>query len=315
MKSTPARPPETPIASPEENGLPASLVCVLTFNASDSSGAGGLTGDIAAISAVGGHPLAVVTGAYARDSSQVFEHFCFDSEAVTEQARAALEDMPVQAIKVGFAGSPENLATIAEIASDYADIPVIAYMPDLAWWQDDLIDQYLDAFAELLLPLTSVLVGNHGLLARWLLPDWAAPTAPSPRELAVAAAEHGVPYLLVTGVPLQDQHIDNVLTSAESVIASMRFERIAATFIGAGDTLSATFTALIASGCDLGQALAEALAYLDGSLENGIHPGMGHALPDRMFWAQPEDADDDDEPLADPLDASGFEIPPHDTQH
>ncbi|MBA4004078.1 MAG: hydroxymethylpyrimidine/phosphomethylpyrimidine kinase, partial [Delftia sp.] len=42
-------------------------VCVLVFNASDPSGAGGLSADIATIASVGGHPLPVVTGAYARD--------------------------------------------------------------------------------------------------------------------------------------------------------------------------------------------------------------------------------------------------------
>ena len=70
------------------NALPA---CVLVFNASDPSGAGGLTGDITSIAAVGGHPLAVVTGAYARDTAEVFDHFCFDDEAVAEQAEPALE--------------------------------------------------------------------------------------------------------------------------------------------------------------------------------------------------------------------------------
>lgn len=294
----------------------ADVVCVLTFNANDPSGAGGLSADIAAISAVGGHPLAVVTGAYARDSSQIFEHFAFDSDIVAEQARAVLEDMPVQAIKVGFVGSPQNLALIAEITDDYADVPVIAWMPDLSWWRDDLIDQYLDAFAELLAPQVSLLVGSHSLLARWLLPDWSASTTPSPRELALAAAELGIPYVLATGVHLSDQHIDNVLTSPQAAVASARFERIAATFIGAGDTLSATLTALVASGCDLGEALAEALTYLDGSLEHGIHPGMGHVLPDRMFWAQPEEGEDGDATAApDPLDPAGFQIPPHDTQH
>lgn len=306
----------SPVSPPEEDEAAAGPVCVMTFNAGDASGAGGLAADIMAIAAVGGHPLAVVTGAYARDSAAILDHFPFDSDAVDEQARAALEDMPVQAVKVGFVGSPENLAVIAEITADYADIPVISYMPDLSWWRDDLIDQYLDAAAELLLPQTSVLVGSHSVLWRWLLPEWAGSASPTPRELAIAAAEHGVPYLLVTGVPLPDQHIDNVLTSAQAVLASGRFERIEATFTGAGDTLSATLTALVASGCDLGEALGEALSYLDGSLECGFRPGMGHVLPDRMFWAQPEDDTEDDEsPAAGPTGAAGFDLPPHDTQH
>ncbi|BCN40486.1 hydroxymethylpyrimidine/phosphomethylpyrimidine kinase [Alicycliphilus denitrificans] len=285
----------------------------MVFNANDPSGAGGLAGDVAAVASVGGHPVPVVTGAYARDSAEVFDHYPFDDDMVSEQARAVLEDMAVQAIKVGFVGSPENLSAIAGISADYADIPVIAYMPDLSWWRDDLIDQYHDAFRELLLPQASVLVGNHSTLWRWLLPDWSSERAPSPRDLAMAASESGVPYLLVTGIPAADQHIDNVLASAQSVLGSGRFERFEASFIGAGDTLSATLAALVASGCDLGEAMKEALTYLDGALEHGFRPGMGHVLPDRMFWAQPDDEDDnDDEPSGGP---QGFDMPPHDTQH
>jgi hypothetical protein len=127
-----------------------------------------------------GTPLPWSQGAYARDTAEIFDHFAFDDEAVTEQARAVLEDLPVQAIKVGFVGSPENISAIAEIATDYDEVPVIAYMPNLSWWQEDLIDQYLDAFRELLLPQTSVLVGNHSTLWRWLLPDWSSDRSPTP---------------------------------------------------------------------------------------------------------------------------------------
>ena len=67
----------------------SSPTCVMTFNASDPSGAGGLTADITAISSAGGHPLAVVTGAYVRDTAEILDHFAFDEEAVTEQARTA----------------------------------------------------------------------------------------------------------------------------------------------------------------------------------------------------------------------------------
>lgn len=297
----------------DDDDTVAPAICVMVFNANDPSGAGGLAGDVAAVASVGGHPVPVVTGAYARDSAEIFDHYPFDDDMVSEQARAVLEDMAVQAIKVGFVGSPENLSAIAGIATDYADIPVIAYMPDLSWWRDDLIDQYHDAFRELLLPQASVLVGNHSTLWRWLLPDWSSERAPSPRDLAMAASESGVPYLLVTGIPAADQHIDNVLASAQSVLGSGRFERFEASFIGAGDTLSATLAALVASGCDLGEATKEALTYLDGALEHGFRPGMGHVLPDRMFWAQPDDEDDnDDEPSGGP---QGFDMPPHDTQH
>ena len=273
----------------------ASPACVMTFNANDPSGAGGLTADIAAIASAGAHALAIVTGAYVRDTAEIFDHFAFDEEAVTDQARSALEDMPVAAIKVGFVGSPENISTIAQIASDYSEVPLIAYMPNLSWWDESEIDSYLDAFRELMLPQTTLLVGNHSSLWRWLLPDWSGERNPSARDIAKAAADLGVPYTLVTGIPLPDQFIDNVLATPQSVLYSAKFERFEAVFSGAGDTLCAALAALLANGHDLQAATAEALTYLDHSLDGGFHPGMGNIVPDRMFWAQADvDADADD---------------------
>lgn len=266
----------------------------MTFNANDPSGAGGLTADIASITSAGAHALAVVTGAYVRDTAEIFDHFAFDEEAVTDQARSALEDMPVSAIKVGFVGSPENISTIAEIASDYADVPLIAYMPNLSWWEESEIDSYLDAFRELMLPQTTVLVGNHSSLWRWLLPDWPGERNPTARDIAKAAADLGVPYTLVTGIPMPEQFIDNVLATPQAVLYSERFERFEAVFAGAGDTLSAALCALLANGHDLQAATAEALTFLDHSLDAGFHPGMGNIVPDRLFWAQ-ADVDPEDE--------------------
>ncbi len=265
--------------------------CVMSFNASDPSGAAGLAADGVTMASVGGHALPVVTGAYARDTAEVFDHFAFDEDAVAEQARAILEDVPVLVIKVGFVGSPETVSTIAEIAADYADVPLVAYMPDLSWWEDAQIEAYLDAFRELMLPQTTVLVGNHSTLWRWLLPDWSGDRSPSARDIARAAGEAGVPYTLVTGIPLPDQHIDNVLASPQSVLASRHFERFEAVFSGAGETLSAALAALLATGTDLVAATEEALEYLDEALDAGFRPGMGHVVPDRMFWAQPDTAE------------------------
>lgn len=307
--------PDTPDAgdaSPEADDAP--LACVLCFNASDPSGAGGLAADVSAIASVGAHALPVVTGAYARDTAEIFDHFAFDEEAVAEQARAILEDVQVQVIKVGFAGSPENLSAIAEIASDYADVPLIAYMPNLSWWSEGQIDLYLDAFRELMLPQTTVLVGNHSTLWRWLLPDWNGSRSPTARDIAKAASDMGVPYTLVTGIPLPEQFVDNVLATPQAVLGSEKFELFDAVFTGAGDTLSAALAALVASGSDLAAAASEALSYLDRCLDGGFRPGMGNIIPDRLFWAQPEagDAELTDEELQAQQD---FETPPHETRH
>ena len=279
--------PETPAA----RDTPARPPCVLCFNASDPSGAGGLGADTGALASASCHVLPVTTSVWLRDTRQLHGHHALDAEWIDDQARAVLEDMPVAAIKVGFGGSPEGLSAIGSILSDYDDVPVVTYLPELAWLSDGEREAYLEACEELVLPQTDVLVGNHHTLARWLLRDWEDERAPGARDIARAAAAHGVSVTLVTGM-VHDDGIDNHLASPEVVLAQARFERIEATFIGAGDTLSAALTALLAHGSDLSQAGAEALTYLDQTLANGFQPGMGHAVPDRLFWAD----DDTDNP-------------------
>jgi hydroxymethylpyrimidine/phosphomethylpyrimidine kinase len=293
----------------------ASIACVLVFNASDPSGASGISADVLAIASVGAHALPVLTGAYAKDTAQVFDFFPLSEEAVGDQARAILEDVPPQVIKVGFAGSAENISVIAELTADYDGVPVVAYMPNLSWWEDDQIDQYLDAFRELLLPQTSVLVGHHSTLRRWLLPDWSSEKNPGPRDIAKAAAELGVPYTLVTGLSSTDQQIDNVLATPETMVGHEKFERIEAVFSGAGETLSAALAALLATGLDLSAAASEALHYLDRCLDEGFRPGMGHVIPDRLFWALPETDDDDEAGEGPDMNADFFEMPINDTKH
>jgi hydroxymethylpyrimidine/phosphomethylpyrimidine kinase len=309
--------PNIPIdttAAPEGDDDDSNPACVMVFNASDPSGAGGLAADVTAIASVGAHALPVVTGAYARDTAEVFDHFPFEEDVVAEQARAILEDVSVQVFKVGFVGSPEAISTIAEIAADYADVPLVAYMPNLSWWDETQIDLYLDAFRELMLPQTTVLVGNHSTLWRWLLPDWSSERSPTGRDIAKAASEMGVPYTLVTGIPLPEQYIDNVLATPQAVLGSEKFERFEAIFSGAGDTLSAALAALVASGTDLAAAATEALSYLDRCLDAGFRPGMGNVVPDRLFWAQPEGETQqltDEEAQA----LQVFDMPAHDTKH
>ena len=280
---------ETPSAQapsdvPQEAPAPA---CVMSFNASDPSGAGGLAGDVATIAAMGAHALPIVTAVVLRDTAEVFSHTPLEADTVVEQARSILEDVAIAAWKVGFLGSAEGVGAVAEVLSDYPDVPLVAYMPNLSWIEDDDLQAYLDSFRELVLPQTELLVGNHKTLTDFLLPDWEADRPASPRELAVAAAEHGTRFVLVTGVALPDQFVDNVLASPQGALTGEKFERFEVAFVGSGDTLSAALAALLASGAELQAAVGEALTFLDQSLDAGFRPGMGNVLPDRFFWALP----------------------------
>ncbi|MFP5397564.1 MAG: hydroxymethylpyrimidine/phosphomethylpyrimidine kinase [Gammaproteobacteria bacterium] len=303
MTPDPSPSGNTPETQPSDAPAPA---CVLSFNAGDPSGAGGSGGDVTTIAAMGAHPLPVITDIVMRDTAEVFDHHPLDPEVVVEQARSILEDVTVAAWKVGFLGSAEVVGAVAEILSDYPDVPLVAHMPSLGWMGDDEQQAYLDAFRELVLPATEVLVGNHKTLTDFLLPDWDNERPPSARELAVAAGEHGTRYVLVTGIMLSskgsEQWVDNVLASPQGALTGEKFELFEASFVGAGDTLSAALAALLASGAELHAAVGEALSFLDQSLDAGFRPGMGNVVPDRFFWALPgaDEEEGDGEPAAEP---------------
>jgi hydroxymethylpyrimidine/phosphomethylpyrimidine kinase len=309
MKPSPDTAPEADLAAAE----PPAPACVMSFNGSDPSGAGGLAGDIATIAAMGAHALPVVTAIVMRDTAEVFDQHPIEADIVAQQARAILEDVTIAGWKVGFLGSAEAIGAVAEVLSDYPDVPLVSYLPPLSWLEDDQLQPYLEAFRELILPATEVLVGNHKTLTDFLLPDWDSERPPSARELAVAAGEHGTRYVLVTGVMLpakgSEQFIDNVLASPQGALTGEKFERFDTTFVGAGDTLAAALAALLAAGSELQAAVGEALSFLDQSLDAGFRPGMGNVVPDRFFWALPP-ADENGEGEAMPEADAGDETQP-----
>jgi hydroxymethylpyrimidine/phosphomethylpyrimidine kinase len=283
----------------QDAGSPA---CVMSFNANDPSGASGIGADIATIAAMGGHALPVVTSLLIRDSAEIFDCTEIDADAIVEQARTVLEDISVASWKVGFLGSAEGVSAVAEILSDYTDTPLVAHLPNLSWMEEDQQMAYLDAFRELIVPAATVLVGNHKTLTDFLLPEWDAERSPSARELAAAATELGCEYVLVTGMQLPDQFIDNVLATSQGAVAGERFERFEASFVGAGDTLSAAVAAIISTGQPLDVAVSEALSFLDQALDSGFRPGMGGVVPDRFFWALPPGEQPEGEAGASPDD-------------
>ena len=153
---------------------------------------------------MGAHALPVVTSIVMRDTAEIFDHHAIDADVIVEQARSVLEDVTISAWKVGFLGSTEGVSAVAEILSDYPDVPLIAYLPNLAWVEEDEQQAYLEAFRELVLPQTEVLVGSHQTLTDFLMPEWDGERPPSSREIAIAANKHGARHVLVTSIPLPD---------------------------------------------------------------------------------------------------------------
>lgn len=268
---------------------------ILCFSATDPSGGAGLSADILAIAAMGGYALPVVTAVTVQDTLGVEEVHPLDAEWVVNQARCVLEDMPVAAFKIGVMGSVEIVAAIAEVVSDYPEVPLILD-PVLASEGGDSFadDHVVMAIRELLLPQTTVLTPNV-LEARRLASADGDEEDPDLDECAGRLIGMGCEFVLITGTHESGPQVTNRLYGSEGLIQALNWDRLTGSYHGSGCTLAAALAAAMSTGLDLEKACQDAQAFTWNTLAHGFRPGMGQFVPDRLFWAHdPEEPGDDD---------------------
>ncbi len=265
---------------------------VLSFAASDPSSGAGMQADILTIASMGCHPLSVVTGVTVQDTSGVEDIQAVDADLVADQARTVLEDMPVAAFKVGLLGSVDNIAVIAEIVSDYPDIPLVLD-PVLASGRGDELtsEDMVDALRELLLPQTTILTPNSMEARRLVIDEDNELDDPSLSECAKRILGMGCEYVLITGTHENTPKVVNALYGERGLVRSDSWPRLPGIYHGSGCTLASAIAALLANGLSLEDAVREAQEYTWEALKYGFRPGMGQHIPDRLFWARDEEED------------------------
>jgi len=263
---------------------------VLTFAASDPSGGAGIQADILTLASMGCHPLSVITAITVQDTLGVEAVQPIDADWVADQARCLLEDMPVDAFKIGALGSVENIAAIAEILSDYPDVPLVLD-PVLASRRGDELanDEMLHALRELLLPRTTILTPNSMEARR--LADVEDEDEPSLATCAGKLIESGCEFVLITGTHEPTPQVINTLYGKSGVVRSDAWQRLPGSYHGSGCTLASAIAAMLANGLELPEAVREAQDYTWHTLQKAYRPGMGQFLPDRLFWAREDEAE------------------------
>lgn len=261
---------------------------VLTFGISDPTGASGIQADLITLASLGCHGVTVLTGYATRDSVDTGDITSIDPDRVASQARMLLEDMPIAAFKIGATVRAEIVAAIAEVASDYDDLPLIL-CPDFTLDDEHVLaaDDLRESMAELLAPQTSVMVADRALLMQLLQIDSDA-EPPSLDKAIAQITDSGCEYLLLTE-NTAGRHI-NTLYNEEGVVRQDVFVREPNNILGIGDTLASAIAALLASGLEPPDAVREAQNYLYQAMQAAFRPGMGASIPNRMFWSRGEGA-------------------------
>jgi hydroxymethylpyrimidine/phosphomethylpyrimidine kinase len=263
---------------------------VLVFAATDPSGGAGLQADILTLSSMGCHPLSVVTAVTIQDTTGVDDVNPIDAEWVADQARCVLEDMPVAAFKVGLLGSLEQVAAIAEVVSDYPEVPLVLDPVLASGRGDELVtEEMVVALKELLIPQTTILTPNSLEARRLAQEEGEEGEGPDLAECARRIIASGCEYVLITGTHENTPEVVNTLYGQNGVVRSDNWQRLPGSYHGSGCTLAAAIAATVANGLEVAEAVKDAQEYTWQTLKAAFRPGMGQHIPDRLFWARDEE--------------------------
>lgn len=264
---------------------------ILSFGAIDPIGATDLMADMATFSAMGCRGVSAATALLLGDTTGNDDLQPVDADWVSDQARTLLEDMPVAAFKVGIAANPETITAIAEIVSDYPEIPlVLDPFSAIVRNHDDMgYEDYMGAMRDLLIPQASLLVISAAQLAQ-LAETWRPAMQDVLLADALQLANSGCGHVLVTDAGTTNGMITNLLFDDSGLVREDTWPRQPGSFIGAGTTLSAAIAALMAAGAPAPAACAEAQEFTNATLANAQRLGMGSLVPDHYFWTRVPDA-------------------------
>lgn len=258
---------------------------ILIFGPVDPSGADGLPADAVTSARLGCHGLATATALTVQDTAGIEDIHPVPPELLDDQARCLLEDMPVQAFKVGGLYSAEAASVVAQIAADYSQVPLVLHLsPRSVPSQDpaaqDDAEDLLAATLELVLPQTDLVVVEHLRLAQWHADgDINIGDSPSPMH-ALAAA--GAQWVLVLGTPVRPGHHANVLLGPGGQTATWPWQAPPERNADTGGVAATAAAAMLAQGLEMPAAVEQALRHADETLATAFLAGMGRRVPNRI---------------------------------
>jgi hydroxymethylpyrimidine/phosphomethylpyrimidine kinase len=174
---------------------------VLSIAGSDSGGGAGIQADLKAFAASGVHGMTAITAITAQNTVGVSRIDQVAPSMIVEQVRAVVDDIGVDAVKVGMLGNVETIDAVVEALGLAGDAPVVVDPVMVAESGAVLLDpEARGALVERLLPLASVATPNLAEARELTGLDEGA----SQEELARAVKALGPDAVVVTGGHSED---------------------------------------------------------------------------------------------------------------
>jgi len=252
---------------------------VLVISGLDPSGGAGIQADIQAITALGCHPLPVISCLTVQDTCNVHGAEAMNPEMIRRQLATLAEDSPIHAVKTGALGSAEIVDVLVDFLAARPGIPLITDPVIKAAGGGDLADEALiERMKKRLFGLAEMLTPNGIELE--LLGESAEPDIAAGRLL-----ETGCQSVLATGGHGTGQDIINTLYMKDHRPETFSVERVGGEYHGTGCTLAASIAAGRASGLAPTPAIGQAQNFVSHAIGHALRVGRGQPVPDRgITW-------------------------------
>ncbi|KQN26793.1 phosphomethylpyrimidine kinase [Sphingomonas sp. Leaf33] len=234
---------------------------ILIVAGSDSGGGAGIQADIKTVTMLGGHAMTAITALTAQNTLGVQGVLPVPAAFVAQQMRSCIDDIGVDAVKIGMIGSVDVAHAVADIL-DTLDVPVV-------------FDPVMVATSGAVLADADTIAGFERLMRR------ATVVTPNLPELAALGGEAGIlahgPAVLVKGGHADGDDVIDRLVTTDGEVARWSDPRIDTRHThGTGCTLASGIAEGLGRGLALPAAIARARRFVRVALREAPGFGAGH---------------------------------------
>ncbi|BDD03281.1 bifunctional hydroxymethylpyrimidine kinase/phosphomethylpyrimidine kinase [Aureibacter tunicatorum] len=255
---------------------------VLSIAGSDSGGGAGIQADLKTISALGCYGMTAITAITAQNTQGVFAIHPIPAEIVVKQIEVVIDDIGVDAVKIGMLHSAELIEAIADVLERKSVGNIVLDPVMVATSGDRLIqEEAVNILKSRLIPLSTVLTPNmpeaEVLLGRKLEND---------RKDLLSLSELGAGSVLLKGGHGEGEICADWFMDASGKILSFQNSKIdTKNTHGTGCTLSSAIASYLAKGMTKDDAVGSGIEYIHQAIKQGAdyRLGQGHGAVKHFY--------------------------------
>ena len=249
---------------------------VLTIAGSDSGGGAGIQADLKTFAALGCYGMSAITALTAQNTVGVQGIHAVPAEFLKVQIQSVVEDIGVDAIKIGMLHAPGIVEVVAWAIDHYQLKNVVLDPVMVATSGDRLIaNETVQVLVRELFPRVNVITPNLDEAALLLGRD-----IPNAEALDTAAQDllaMGANAVLLKGGHLAGDEVVDLLVQTNGPSQRLASTRVPSRNVhGTGCTLSSAIAAHLALGHPLGDSVRLARSFILGAIAQGADVTTGH---------------------------------------